>query len=167
MAKSVLLDTSFLITLLDGKRSNHDSAKRYLRWFLDQKYILWLSTIVISEYCHRGTVDELPLRNLKVLPFDARHAVRSAELNFKPYRQADGTGIEARDTAKDDFKILAQAAVVSANFLMTDDENSLYKYAERLRNEGKLDMRCIRLADGFDVALVNDDQQRELPDTAE
>ncbi|MGB0745065.1 MAG: hypothetical protein ACPGSB_11135 [Opitutales bacterium] len=161
MSKSVLLDTSFFITLLDSKRANHSVAKQYLRYFLENKFVLWLSSIVVSEYCHKGTLDEPPMAHLYVLPFTLEHAVESAALDFKS-RPEDNA---RRDTAKDDYKLLAQAKCERAGFLMTDDVNSLAAYARNLVEEGKLDLRCISLGDGFDVALVNEDQQRELPES--
>jgi predicted nucleic acid-binding protein len=161
--KTVLLDTSFLITFLDAKRPNHVVAKQYFRHFLDNGFVLWLSTIVASEYCHKATLDELPMLNLRVLPFGLKHAVASAELNFQSHRHPG----RSRDHAKDDFKLLGQAQAEEADFLITDDSNTLFVYAQKLSEAGDLNCRSIRLADGFDVALVNDDRQCELPDSAE
>lgn len=161
--KSVVLDTSFWITLLDSTRSNHDVAKRYYQYLLKNDFLLYLSTIAISEYCHRGELSDLPLDKVLPLPFNTRHAVASADLNFKSRPASD----DRRDTAKDDFKLLAQAKCENAGYLITDDSNSLATYAHSLVEQEKLELRCIALADGFDVALVNDDQQRELPDSHE
>ncbi len=159
ISKTVLLDTSFLITLLSVDRPHHLAAKQYYRYFLENSYSLFLSTIAVSEYCLKGSVDDLPLRRLRILPFNLNHAVHSGKLNFTKHRlEAD-----ARNVIKDDFKLLAQCAVESMALLITDDGNTLFRYAKRLAKERALDLRCVKLQDGFDVALVNESGQREFP----
>lgn len=159
--KSVVLDTSFWITLLDATRANHTAAKSYYRHLLENGFLLYLSTIAISEYCHRGELQDLPLDKVMPLPFNIRHAVESVALNFKSRPAID----DRRDTAKDDFKLLAQASCENAGYLITDDTNTLTTYARNLIEQRKLDMRCIVLSEGFDVALINEDRQRELPES--
>lgn len=160
MNRAAMLDTSFWITLLDSKRSNHEVAKRYYAYLLENDFLLYLSTIAISEYCHKGELRDLPLDKVLPLPFNIRHAVESAALNFKSRPAA----VDQRDTAKDDFKLLAQAKCENAGLLITDDANTLSTYAQHLVDQGRLELRCISLSDGFDVALVSDDGQRELPE---
>ena len=38
-----------------------------------------ISTISVAEYCVRGDVHELPLRNLQIIPFNLDHAKRAGE----------------------------------------------------------------------------------------
>ena len=106
-------------------------------------------------------VTELPLRNFRVLPFNFLDAVKCAELNAHLYRQQLGN-IGQRDSAKDDFKIIAQAVVQQARLLVTEDETTLCKYCERLKADTKIEFRVVKLSGGFDEALVNDDGQRPL-----
>ena len=47
---SILLDTSYLITLADPGRAHHETAKRYLREALAQGCPLYLSAVVASEF---------------------------------------------------------------------------------------------------------------------
>ena len=47
---SILLDTSYLITLADPGRAHHETAKRYLREALAQGFPLYLSAVVASEF---------------------------------------------------------------------------------------------------------------------
>jgi predicted nucleic acid-binding protein len=75
-----LLDTNFLIRLLNERDPLHENAKGYFRYFLTQKTILKCSTISIAEYCVKGKYIELPLRNLQILPFNFNHAVRAGEI---------------------------------------------------------------------------------------
>ena len=45
-----LLDTSFLITLVNPERDHHETAKRYYREGLLRGAPMYLSTIVASEF---------------------------------------------------------------------------------------------------------------------
>ncbi|MBX9682699.1 MAG: hypothetical protein K2X41_02815, partial [Hyphomicrobium sp.] len=53
---SILLDTSFLITLADPARPNHPTALRYLREALAQGAPLYLSAIVASELLNKTVI---------------------------------------------------------------------------------------------------------------
>jgi len=79
MRHSVLLDTSFFVRLLNDEDKLHDNAKGYFRYFLENEIILKVSTISIAEYCVRGVVDELPLRNIQIIPFNLDQAKRTGE----------------------------------------------------------------------------------------
>lgn len=77
MKHSVLLDTSFFIRLLNDEDPLHSNAKDYFRYFLEQEYVLKVSTISIAEYCVLGHIDELPLKNLQIIPFNLVHAKKT------------------------------------------------------------------------------------------
>ena len=66
----VLLDTSFFCRLLSINDPLHENAKGYYRYFLENGIDMMVSTISIAEYCVLGEVDDLPLRNLKIVPFN-------------------------------------------------------------------------------------------------
>jgi len=59
MSHSVLLDTSFLIRLLNPDSELHENAKGYFKYFLDKDIVMKVSTISIAEYCVRGSIDDL------------------------------------------------------------------------------------------------------------
>lgn len=67
--RGVLVDTSFLIRLLKPDDPLHPNARAWLKELLDRKVPMHLSTIVIAEWCVKGNFDELPVRNLRVLPY--------------------------------------------------------------------------------------------------
>jgi len=67
---SVLLDTSFFLRFLNDQDPLFRNADGYFRYFLQKEYSMMISTISIAEYCVRGEVLELPLRNLQVVPFN-------------------------------------------------------------------------------------------------
>lgn len=64
MHKGVFCDTSFFIRLLDKADVLHSNAKGYFKYFTENDFQLFISTIAIAEYCVGGDVHELPLRNL-------------------------------------------------------------------------------------------------------
>jgi predicted nucleic acid-binding protein len=75
-----LVDTSFLISLADPGRPNHDTAKSYLREALRRGVPLYLSAIVASEFQVGQPVTDLPLRNFVILPFNIDHAMTAGLL---------------------------------------------------------------------------------------
>ncbi|NLP59456.1 hypothetical protein [Lutibacter sp. B1] len=79
MKHSVLLDTSFFIRLLNDEDPLHKNAIGYYKYFLENEIILKVSTISIAEYCVLGTLDDLPLNNIQILPFNLKQAERTGE----------------------------------------------------------------------------------------
>jgi len=155
-----LVDTSFLITLADDSRPHHAHAMRYLREAVTRASTLYLSTVVIAEFHAKQAVTDLPLRNLRVLPFNVDHAIMAGELNQVLRR--DQT--DPRDAVKDDLKLLAQAVCTSIPYVLTEDEKTLAKFAKQLELAGRSSVKTILLKDGFDLAWFNDGQ-RGLPGT--
>lgn len=156
----VVLDTGFLITLVDAHRKAHEDAKAYYRYFLENGVPLYLPTIVASEFGIKQPVTDLPLHNFKILPFNLAEAILCAELNSAYYRQISGVG--QRDAVKDDFKIIAQAEDQNAAFLLTEDVNSMSAYCNRLKSESKISFKVIELAKGFDISFVIGNGQCEM-----
>ena len=71
---SVLLDTSFLIRLLSKNDPLHQNAEDYYRYFLENGIPMYVSTITVAEYCVNGDISELPLRSVRIIPFNIQHA---------------------------------------------------------------------------------------------
>lgn len=80
MKHSVLLDTSFFIRLLNDTDPLHINAKAYFKYFLENDIILKVSTISIAEYCVRGSLDDLPLKNIQIIPFNLDHAKKNRRI---------------------------------------------------------------------------------------
>jgi len=163
MAAGVLLDTSFLITLADKNRKHYETARRYWRHFLENQIPIFLSTIVVSEFCIKQEIPADILRCCVVLPFNWEDAQKAAKLNWQRLRPA---GIE-RDALKDDIKIIAQAAVADAEFAVTDDTESFYRYCRAFKDAGEVNFKVIKLDDGFDRALFDANGQRDFTDDLE
>lgn len=108
----VLLDTIFVIRLLKTNDALHPNAKAWFRQLLERRVPMYLSTISIAEYCVKGTFDELPLRNVRVLPFNIDHARRAGPFtgSLLDQRKQPG-GDDDRTVVINDVKLLAQAEV--------------------------------------------------------
>lgn len=154
MSDGVLLDTSFLISLVDPspRRPHHAAAVQFFKFFAEEGVPMFLSTIAASEFHLRQPVTDLPLDAIITLPFNLDDAMRAAELDFTLYKGEPGV---ARDALKDDFKLLGQAKARDIGFLITEDARSLYKYCQALRAKGALSTRAIKLVDGFDRSHFN------------
>jgi predicted nucleic acid-binding protein len=157
MAAGVVLDTSYLITLADEARDHHAAARRYWIHFTENAIPIFLPTIVVSEFSVKQQIPRGILRSCVVLPFNWDDAIRAASLDFNRERQAD----ESRDALKDDVKILGQAAVRDAAYVITDDTKSFYRFGKRMEADGSATFLTIKLEDGFDPAFFNGGQ-REL-----
>ena len=123
MPAGVLVDTSYLITLAGKSRKHHDTARRYWRHFLENQIPIFLSTIVVSEFCIKQELPPEILRCCVVLPFNWEEALRAAKLDWKRLRPAN----TPRDALKDDMKIIAQAAGADAEFVITDNAESYFR----------------------------------------
>lgn len=57
--ESILLDNSFVTRLLKSDDEFHANVREYLEYFLEQKIVLYLSTIVVGEYAAADDPDNL------------------------------------------------------------------------------------------------------------
>ena len=130
---SVLLDTSFLIRLLNEGDALHAHAREYFRYFLERKINLKCSTIAIAEYCVKGNCTELPLRNMQIVPFNFDHAVMAGQL-MKIFRENKNTlgntpVTSERAVVINDINLFAQAHVdqsIDAYITSDTESNKLY-----------------------------------------
>ena len=67
-----------------------------------------------------------------------------------------------RDALKDDFKLLGQVKARDIGFVITEDAQSLYKFAVELRVKRALSARAIKLEDGFDKSHFNPAGQHDF-----
>lgn len=111
MKDSVLLDTSFFIRLLNDEDPLHENAKEYYKYYLEKEIFMKVSTISIAEYCVLGQLDELPLRNIQILPFNLNHSVRTGEFAKVIFQEKKITKeqIFPRAIIPNDSKLFAQA----------------------------------------------------------
>ena len=137
----VLLDTSFFIRLLNEEDSLHQNALGYFRYFLEHDFVIKISTIAIAEYCVRGEVSELPLKNMLIVPFNFDHAQRAGKMIAEVYaeKKKRGVTITPRAVVPNDTKMFAQADVEpDINYYGTSDVESKKVYDMIKTSEGKL-----------------------------
>lgn len=124
---SVILDTSFMIRLLNEADVLHPNAKGYFRYFLDNDVPMYFSTVSIAEYCVKGDFYYLPFQNIRVLPFNIFHA-KEAGLFAKTLFNARSKGIiemPDRLIIPNDSKIFAQGSVEKdIRYFVTSDIKS-------------------------------------------
>jgi hypothetical protein len=156
---SVLLDTSFLISLSDPGRAHHGVAQQFYKECIARRVPMFLSTVVISEYQVKQAINDLPLRNFIVLPFNVDHAMACGLLVRAIPRDAG----DDRVRVKDDFKLIAQCQCDGLSHLLSEDASTLTKYLGRLRESGQVDTRAILLKDGYEPAWFENGQQRLVP----
>ena len=152
--KAFLVDTSFLISLADPARPNHETAKSYLREALNRGVPLYLSAIAASEFQVGQAVTDLPLRNFVVLPFNIDHAMTAGLL----MRDLQRDPADRRDVVKEDVKLIAQAICESVTYILTEDSRTLAKYVQRFNEAGQCAIAVVLLADGFDLSWFNNGQ---------
>lgn len=159
MTAAVLLDTSFLISLVDRNRPNHLVAAQYYRLLLEQQSPIYFSAIVAAEISIKQPITDLPLKNFRAIPFNIPHSIESARIWNALGTRDRG---DSRAVIRDDVKLMAQAAHELIPFILTEDASTLYKYCERLRISGRLNVRAIKLVDGFDSSALRLDGQKGL-----
>lgn len=155
---SVLVDTSFLITLFDDKRKHHKTAKKYYKHFIAKNITMLLSPIVISEFHQmQSIIDIMGSGNFKVEPFNYHDGIAAADIAFKlggVERKRDGSNPKY----KDDLKLIAQADNNKIDFIITEDDSTLARYIKRLNDAKVLETKCILLKDGFEQSWFNGGQ---------
>jgi predicted nucleic acid-binding protein len=132
MHNSVLLDTSFFIRLLNDEDPLHLNAKGYFKYFLENEIILKVSTITIAEYCVKGTLEDLPLKNIQIMPFNLDQAQRTGE--FARIIFNESKSIEEKITPRaiipNDSKLFSQADLDDTiTHFVTSDSRSKKTYS--------------------------------------
>lgn len=123
--KAVLLDTSFFLRFLNESDPLFLNADNYYKYFLANDIDMFISTISIAEYCVRGSIGELPLKNLKILPFNIEHAKKAGEFAKVVFEKKNTLKIQERNIIPNDSKLFAQADVEAIiSYYLTSDSNS-------------------------------------------
>ena len=132
MKHSVLLDTSFFIRLLNDEDPLHENAVGYFRYFLENNIILKISTISIAEYSVFGNLEDLPLKNVQIVPFNLKEAQKTgqfANIIFTENKISEKT-LSPRAITPNDLKLFAQADLdISVTHFVTSDVRSKNTFA--------------------------------------
>ena len=126
---------------------------------LEQQSLLFFSSIVAAEIAIKQPITDFPLKNFRHIPFNIPHSTEAARIwNLLGGHDKGDT----RSVVKDDVKIMAQALHEGIPFILTEDASTLYKYCERLRTIHKMNIRALKLADGFDSSALRLDGQKDI-----
>lgn len=124
--KAVLLDTSFFLRFLNDSDPLFENADGYFRYFIQQEVNMVISTISIAEYCVGGDLNELPLRNLQILPFNLNHAKRTGTFARIAFKNKGKLKLRERNIIPNDTKLFAQADTEEAiEYYLSSDTESL------------------------------------------
>jgi len=121
---SVLLDTSFCIRLLKKDEQLHQNAIEYFQYFLEQKIELYISTIAIAEYSVKDDPVNLPLRMMKIIPFDFFDGKTAGEFHSILLDHKSKIQDIDRTVVKDDCKLIAQIYNRKIEGYITKDRKS-------------------------------------------
>lgn len=127
LRRTALLDTSFFLRFLNDGNPLFKNADGYFRYFLENEIDMLISTISVAEYCIGGGIDELPLKNLQILPFNLDHVQRTGEFARIAF-QARNEGrlqVNERKIIPNDTKLFGQAdSEKSVEFYLSSDTES-------------------------------------------
>jgi hypothetical protein len=127
--KSVLLDTSFFLRFLNDESPLYKNADGYFRYFIQNEITMMISTISIAEYCVCGDINELPLKNLQIVPFNLDHSKRTGEFAKIVFQNKEKLKLNERNIIPNDTKLFAQAdCEKSVEFYLSSDTESLKIY---------------------------------------
>ena len=147
MKHSVLLDTSFFIRLLNDDDKLHLNALGYYKYFLENEITLKVSTITIAEYCVLGKLEDLPIANIQILPFNLKEAQRTGEFANAIFAEnkISFANLHPRAIIPNDSKLFAQADL---------DKTIIYFVTSDMRSKSTLDLLRKRINPKFDIISI-------------
>ena len=145
MSESVLLDTSFFIRLLNEDDPYHKSAVDYYHYFMEKGITMKMSTIAIAEFCVKGSLTDLPIRNLMFVPFNMNHATKVGQLMAIVYeeKQKRGAQISPRSVVPNDTKMFAQADISNDIKYFCSADSEAVKVHDMMKSRIKVDFQFI------------------------
>ena len=159
-SQSILVDTSFLITLYDDSktRKNHSVARKYFKYFLNKSIKIYLSVIVIAEFQQiQPITDIVASGNYITLPYNFEDAVATADVAYN-LGAASRKDTSRRAQLKDDLKLMGQAVFKKLDFIITEDERTLARYCRKLAGAKMFSPKVIVVSEGFDSGIFSSGQ---------
>jgi predicted nucleic acid-binding protein len=153
---SILLDTSFLISLANaaGNRKNHKVAKQYFEFAQSKSFCVYLSSLVVAEFTVRQAIDR-SLRELCLpLSFSIMDGVRAGEFRRVLDHASKSVSPGARESLAVDLMLISQAHNADMAVILTEDEDTMAKYAARLRELNVTNVHTVLLKNGYDPMAI-------------
>ncbi|MBM2815374.1 MAG: hypothetical protein HW421_2136 [Ignavibacteria bacterium] len=155
--ESVLLDTSFCIRLIKKDDPYHLNAIEYFQYFLENKIELFLSTIVVSEYSVKDDINNLPLKTMKIIPFDFFDGRIAGEFWALLLDQKQPIQDKERKiVVKDDCKLIAQLYNRKIDSYITKDRKSFSQIIQPITSNKNFKIEIM------DIAISLKDYRNEL-----
>ena len=147
--KKAFVDTNFLIKLLNNQDSAHKNALAYFKYFLENQIVIIVSSIAIGEYCVKGEITHLPLKNLQTLNYNVLHAIKAGKCGAIAFNARKTKQIDVdRIVITNDIKLFAQAEVEKVDYYVTGDVKSKAVF-DLLRKETGLSYQFIDINDNI------------------
>jgi len=111
-----------------------------------------VSTISIAEYCVKGKIDELPLRNLQIIPFNIDHATKAgefADIVFKSVKEKE-IKFDQRAIIPNDTKIFAQADLDPSVIQFVTSDSSCKRVYDIIKDKAPIRFEIIDIHTTFD-----------------
>ena len=162
--QSVFLDTTFLDVLLNNERPEHSVALKYFTHWVNGGVLVATSTICLAEYMAHASVMHEVFKRILIVPFNAEAAILAGELfqkykapTVKAVRELEGEHRGLRDALKDDFKIVAAAAVFRAAAVAHNDKSTMERFLQCAQKEFAQcrGLKSVLLSDGFNSGTAN------------
>lgn len=129
MPNGVLLDTSFFLRFLNDSDPLFTNADGYFKYFLEKEIAMVISTISVGEYCVKGDIHELPLKNLQILPYNLDHAKSAGKFARAVFEHKGKLQLTNRNIIPNDTKLFAQAYTEQGiSLYLSSDTESLKVY---------------------------------------
>jgi predicted nucleic acid-binding protein len=143
---SILIDTSFCIRLIKQTDLLHQNAVEYFEHFLENKIDIYLSSIAIAEYSVKDDIRNLPLKTMKIIPFDFFDGRTAGEFHsILLNRKQEIIDIE-RNVIKDDCKLIAQLYNRKIDAYITKDKKSFGQIISPIVKEKGFSIELLDLA---------------------
>ena len=138
MAKTVLLDSGFLIRLMNPNEPLHRVALDLFKDYVSSGVTCMVSTVALAEYGVKGELRYLPTKYLQFLPFQYHHAEVAAMFMRRiiQVKQERGAEIKPRVIIPNDTKMFAQASAETDIYAFVSADAEAKKVYELLEDPG-------------------------------
>jgi predicted nucleic acid-binding protein len=143
--KSVMLDTSYCIRLMDNTDPLHQHALDYFKYFLNEKISMHVSTIAVAEYAVGDDPRNLPLDKIRLESFDFRDAETAGLFHKTVKGNQSNIANYNRRIITNDVKIIAQVRTKSIDAIISKDIASLKSFIQPLSGAGLLNVQFLDL----------------------
>ena len=134
MAKAVLLDSGFLIRLMNTVDPLHQVALNLFKHYVTNGITCKVSTIALAEYGVKGDLRYLPTKYLQYVPFVYSHAEAASVFmrTILKAKEERGAIISPRVIIPNDTKMFAQASVEPDVFAFVSADSEAKKVYDLL-----------------------------------